>query len=114
MSLERLVTKYISSAEQVLHEIKITEAPVALDAETVMKITNHAGAYLDDAKYYRQKRRLDVSLTSVAYCEGLLDALRLLQLVKFEWPEKARKRRLKLAGVKGNEKPEKFNQGVNG
>jgi FAD synthetase len=92
MSLERLVTKYIRSAEHVLREIKITGASVALDAETVVKVINHAGAYLDDARYYREKRRLDVSLTSVAYCEGLLDALRLLELVKFEWPVKAKKR----------------------
>jgi hypothetical protein len=43
-------------------------------------------AYLEDAKYYREKKKFEVSLTSVAYCEGLLDALRMLGVVKFEWP----------------------------
>ncbi len=48
--------------------------------------------YLEDAKYYKVQGRLETSLTSVAYCEGLLDALRLLGAVKFEWPEKQRKK----------------------
>jgi len=41
---------------------------------------------LQDAKYYKAHGKLETSLTSVAYCEGLLDALRLLGAVKFEWP----------------------------
>jgi len=45
-----------------------------------------AKAYLQDAKYYRDGKRFDVSLASVAYCEGLLDALKMLGAVKFEWP----------------------------
>jgi len=42
--------------------------------------------YLEDAKYYKAQKRFETSLTSVAYCEGLLDALNLLGAVKFEWP----------------------------
>jgi hypothetical protein len=41
---------------------------------------------LEDAKYYKDQKRFETSLTSVAYCEGLLEALRLLGAVKFEWP----------------------------
>ena len=33
--------------------------------------------YLADAKYYKAQGKLETSLTSVAYCEGLLDGLRL-------------------------------------
>jgi len=47
-----------------------------------------AKAYLQDAKYYRDEGKLEVSLASVAYCEGLLDALKMLGMVKFEWPRK--------------------------
>jgi FAD synthetase len=86
MSLERLVTRYIRSAEHVLDEIKVTLTSEALDKDTVLEVIDQARAYLDDAKYYRTNKRLDVSLASVAYCEGLLDALRLLELVRFEWP----------------------------
>jgi FAD synthetase len=46
---------------------------------------------LQDAKYYRDNGKLEVSLASVAYCEGLLDALKMLGAVKFEWPVRKEK-----------------------
>jgi FAD synthetase len=93
MSLEQLVSKYIVSAEHVFDNIEIAES--SADLESVKKVLEFAKAYLEDAKYYRNKRQLDVGLTSIAYCEGLLDALRLLGAVKFEWPTKRKKRREK-------------------
>jgi hypothetical protein len=93
MSLKQLVSKYIVSAEHVFGNIEIAKSSVSLDS--VKKVLEFAKAYLEDAKYYRNKKQLDVSLTSIAYCEGLLDALRLLGAVKFEWPTKRRKRREK-------------------
>jgi FAD synthetase len=93
MSLERLVSKYIVSAEHVFDNIEIAES--SADLESVKKVLEFAKAYLEDAKYYRNKKQLDVGLTSIAYCEGLLDALRLLGAVKFEWPTKRKKRREK-------------------
>jgi len=93
MSLEHLVSKYIVSAEHVFDSIEIAESSVNL--ESVKKVLESAKAYLDDAKYYRNKKQLDVGLTSIAYCEGLLDALRLLGAVKFKWPTERKKRREK-------------------
>jgi FAD synthetase len=97
MSTEELVLKYISACEQVLKELQTTESPECIDSTKVKEIVEYAHAYLKDAKYYRQRGKFDVSLTSVAYCEGLLDALRLLGTVKFEWPKatspRAKKRR---------------------
>jgi hypothetical protein len=86
MSLEALTSKYISSAEKVLKELKQTETSISLTGESVANILRWAADYLEDAKYYKAKGKLETSLTSVAYCEGLLDALRLLGAVKFEWP----------------------------
>ena len=95
MSLEKLVDRYIRSAEHVFPEMQIIDADVNIDRESVKKTMESAKAYLDDAKYYRNEKRFEVSLASVAYCEGLLDALRMLGAVKFEWPtekkEKSRK-----------------------
>jgi FAD synthetase len=85
VSLEALVSKYIASAEHVFKEIKISETPVDLDVNSVKGLVEFAKAYLEDAKYYRDRKRFEVSLASVAYCEGLLDALKLLGAVKFEW-----------------------------
>ncbi|MEM3725820.1 MAG: DUF357 domain-containing protein [Candidatus Bathyarchaeia archaeon] len=88
MSLEELVSNYVGSVEQVLREIKTVDKPLNVNLEGVEKVIEYARAYLDDAKYYREKMRFEVSLAAVAYCEGLLDALKLLGAVKFEWPLK--------------------------
>jgi len=88
MSLEELVSKYISSAEHVFCGMEISETCTNIDVLGVKKVVEFAKAYLDDAKYYRDKKKFEVSLASVAYCEGLLDTLKLLGAVKFEWPVK--------------------------
>jgi hypothetical protein len=88
VSLERLASKYIATAEQVFTELQVTDVCVNVDVADVREVLESARAYLKDAKYYRDKGKFEVSLTSIAYCEGLLDALRLLGAVKFEWPAK--------------------------
>ena len=86
MSLEALTSKYISSAEKVLKELQQTKTPLSITEESVANILRWVADYLEDAKYYKAQGKLETSLTSVAYVEGLLDALRLLGAVKFEWP----------------------------
>ena len=93
MSLEALVSKYIVSTEKVLKEMQQTEGSISAAEESVDNILSYVTAYLEDAKYYKAQKRFETSLTSVAYCEGLLDALRLLGAVKFEWPAKAERKR---------------------
>ena len=88
MSLETLVSKYIASAEKVLSEMRQTRGSIMMDEESISRVVEYVSAYLEDAKYYKAQKKLETSLTSVAYCEGLLDALRLLGAVNFEWPEK--------------------------
>ncbi len=93
MSLEALVTKYIVSAEKVLKEMQRTNGTVNVAEEHVNDILGYVVAYLEDAKYYKAQKKFETSLTSVAYCEGLLDALRLLGTVKFEWPAKRERKK---------------------
>jgi hypothetical protein len=52
----------------------------------VAAVLSWATDYLEDAKYYKAQGKLETSLTSIAYCEGLLDALSLMGAVEFEWP----------------------------
>jgi len=92
VSLEKLVSKYIASAEHVFSEMEIAQTCVSLDVNSVKKLVEFAKAYLEDAKYYMDKKKNEVSLASVAYCEGLLDALKLLGAVKFEWPRQGKER----------------------
>jgi FAD synthetase len=91
MSLEKLVSKYIASAENVFSQMEIAENCTCLSADCIRHVLESAKAYLQDAKYYKEKKRFEVSLASVAYCEGLLDALKMLGAVKFEWPTRKEK-----------------------
>jgi FAD synthetase len=93
MSLEPIVSKYIVSAQQVLSSLSLTKMPVTVESGKVEEVVQWARAYLEDAEYYREKEKFEVSLTSVAYCEGLLEALKLLGAVNFEWPTKPKEPR---------------------
>ncbi|XHH10163.1 MAG: DUF357 domain-containing protein [Candidatus Bathyarchaeia archaeon] len=86
MSLETLTSKYIASAEIVLNTMKQNPTPIDVTEEGVTNLISYVHDYLADAKYYKASGNLETSLTSVAYCEGILDALRLLGAVTFEWP----------------------------
>jgi len=85
MSLEKLVSKYIISTEYAFDEIEIVKNSVVVDEKMIKKVLESAKAYLEDAKYYKKEKKFETSLVSIAYCEGLLDALKMLQMVKFEW-----------------------------
>jgi len=92
MSLEKLVLKYIASTEYVLKNMESLENSMNINREVIGKVVEYVKAYLKDAKYYRDKKKFEVSLASVAYCEGLLDALKLLGAMEFEWPVKKKRR----------------------
>jgi FAD synthetase len=85
MKIDDLITKYIQGAERVINEIEKIPDELHLNASEAKTVFDWAKRYLEDAKYYQKKGKLETSLTSVAYCEGLLDALRLLGAVEFSW-----------------------------
>ena len=77
-----------------LKELAANKKALSISEENVAKVLRWAADYLEDAKYYKAQGKLETSLTSVAYCEGLLDALRLLGAVKFEWPTSQERKKL--------------------
>jgi FAD synthetase len=85
MTLAALASKYINSVERVLAQMRLAQTITQVDEEKIKDIIEHAKRYLEDAKYYESKNKLETSLASVAYCEGLLDALKLLGAVEFSW-----------------------------
>ena len=87
MSSQALLSKYIRNSEKVFVEIKIRQEAETPSQEQVTEVVEYAKRYLSDAKYYGEKQQYETGLVSIAYCEGLLDALRLLKLVDFTWPE---------------------------
>jgi diphthine synthase len=82
--VDGLVERYIGGCRGVLGALKVAELPLEVGEEAVSGLLDHARRYLEDAEYYRSDDGA-VALTSVAYAEGVLDALKLLGLVEFEW-----------------------------
>jgi len=84
--LRRLLSKYIESTEAVLAEIKIAMGTHDVSEPQTHMVVAEAKRYLEDAKYYAENEKFETALASIAYSEGLLDALRLLGVVEFTWP----------------------------
>ncbi len=83
MTIEALVEKYIGTTQQVFQQIRERR----LQKVKTEQVLDYAKRYLEDAIYYRNQKKFETALASVAYCEGLLDALKLLGMVEFQWPK---------------------------
>ncbi len=86
--VEQKADKYIDVITKVLSNLKTTNGPPLTD--NLGYVLDTAKRYVEDAKYYLKKEDPSTALTSVSYAEGLLDALRFLKLIDFEWPDKRR------------------------
>ena len=84
MSAETLAKKYIVAMEQTLENSKKTEVRLEINEKDINEILSYISSYLNDAKYFFSEQKFETSLTSIAYCEGLLDALKLLGAIKIE------------------------------
>jgi len=87
MSSQALLFKYIQNTERVFAQIRLRQKAEIPSLEQVAEVVEYAKRYLSDAKYYGEKQQHETGLVSIAYCEGMLDALRLLGLVEFTWSE---------------------------
>jgi len=91
MSAHALLLKYIRNSEQVFAEIQFKRGIGDQNQHKVNEVIEYAKRYLSDAKFYGEKQQYETGLVSVAYCEGMLDALRLLDLVEFTWSNREKK-----------------------
>jgi hypothetical protein len=82
MNTEELATKYILAMEKTIQSMKQTKSSITVSEECINEIVGYVNAYLQDAKYFKEQKKFETSLTSIAYCEGLLDALKLVGAVK--------------------------------
>jgi hypothetical protein len=82
MTAEELARKYIDAMENALKNVQRVKGAVLVGEECIEEIYSYVSAYLKDAKYFMDQRKFETSLTSIAYCEGLLDALKLMGAVK--------------------------------
>jgi hypothetical protein len=82
MSAEELTKKYINAMEKTLQNAQRCKRSIAVTEACVGEIYGYVTAYLKDAKYFSEHKQFETSLTSIAYCEGLLDALKLIGAVE--------------------------------
>jgi hypothetical protein len=82
MSAESLAAKYIAAMEKTLATLNRTKGSIAVSEICIDEIFSYVNAYLEDAKYFMTQKKFETALTSIAYCEGVLDALKLMCAVK--------------------------------
>jgi diphthine synthase len=82
--LDRLIDKYIAGCRRVREEMRVKPPTAPLTEAQIRDLLDHVDRYLTDAEYYKADKK-PTALTSVAYAEGILDALKLLGIADFEW-----------------------------
>ena len=73
---------YIASFEKAFQKLIPLREDSVVKGTNIVRISDTIGRYLRDARYYLERGRPTTSLASVAYAEGLLDALAFLELAK--------------------------------
>jgi len=56
------------------------------------EVVEMAKRYIEDTRYYLGKGDCETALVTASYAEGLLDALRMLGLAEFKWPERKQRK----------------------
>lgn len=72
---------YIEKAREVIGKLEVVS-----ESEETKRLLELAESYVNDAETFLRSGRSEDALVAVSYAEGIFDALRLLGLVRFEWP----------------------------
>jgi len=72
--------RYIEIIERTIESQRFKEGNHQVRPEDVKKILDTIHRYINDARYYLEHGKATTALASVAYAEGLLDALKFLEL----------------------------------
>ena len=72
--------RYIGMIERTIQNQKFKDDNHQIRPEDVKKIFDTIHRYINDARYYLEHDKATTALASVAYAEGLLDALKFLEL----------------------------------
>lgn len=74
--------KYIETTEANLRQYNLAEKEKMVAALSVTKVSDAIHRYVQDARFYLESGKPATSLASIAYAEGLLDALIFLGLTE--------------------------------
>jgi hypothetical protein len=74
--------KYVKNFEIAKAQFNPVNEDTVVKMHEIKKVTDAIERYLNDARYYLQNRKPVTALASIAYAEGLMDALSFLELTK--------------------------------
>lgn len=72
--------KYTANLKRVFSKLELGKSD-----DKVNEVVDLAKRYFKDAEYFKNNNKHVTALISLAYCEGLLDALRLTGCIDFTW-----------------------------
>lgn len=75
--------KYVEMTSASLRRLKVKNLPTTVNDSQVHYVLDMVRGYVKDAKHYAEKRKPVTSLACIAYAEGLLDAIKFLELAEF-------------------------------
>ena len=75
--------KYLEAMSQSLKALKVKKSLTTISSSQLDSVFDLARGYARDAQHYLGEQKPVTALACVAYAEGLLDALKFLQLVEF-------------------------------
>jgi FAD synthetase len=76
-------TKYLETATKSLRALTANKSPRMISSPQVDQVSSLARDYARDANHYLSNRKPVTALACIAYAEGLLDALKFLELAEF-------------------------------
>ncbi len=80
---EERTSKYVRVTSEALKRLKPRTMPVKVSAPNLERVLELVRAYVKDAEHYAGEQKPVTSLACVSYAEGVLDALKFLELVDF-------------------------------
>ncbi|MDM7275135.1 MAG: DUF357 domain-containing protein [Thermoprotei archaeon] len=94
------VEKYIANVRGALRELNIETLASKNPGLDFKSLVDAVSRYASDAEYYLRKGDVETALAAASYAEGLLDALRYLNISRVEWPsEPMEEKRVFLGGT---------------
>ena len=74
--------RYITNLSKAFDNMIMNHEDTLVSTTNISRVVDAIRRYTDDARHYLVDSRPTTSLASVAYAEGLLDALKFLELAK--------------------------------
>ena len=75
--------KYLETTSASLKQLKVRQLPATVEQPRLNYVLEMVQGYIKDATHYAEKRKHITSLACVSYAEGLLDAMKFLELLEF-------------------------------